>query len=99
MRTATKKERGCFCKKSNGVGTVIMSSSSEESVSSESEEETIDSEDKRKRGLPEGAPRIASGALIEGGDDEELRSVCVAGELHGALMQLFNLFLKRPLAL
>ena len=48
-------------------------------MSSESEEETIDSEDKRKRGLPEGAPRIASGALIEGGDDEELRSVCVCG--------------------
>ena len=52
----------------------IMSSSEE----SESEEETVDGEDNnntRKRGLPEGAPRIASGALIEGEDDEELRSV------------------------
>ncbi|CAI8007080.1 Cation channel sperm-associated protein 1 [Geodia barretti] len=49
--------------------------SSEESTSSESEseEEAIDGEDKRKRGAPEGAPRIASGPLMEGEDDEELR--------------------------
>ena len=69
-----------------------MSSSSEESTSSESEEETVDGEDKntRKRGLPEGAPRIASGALIEGEDDEELRSVVL---VHIAAVQQLFFFL------
>ena len=50
-------------------------SSEDSSSESESEREAVEGEDRRRRrSLPEGAPRIASGALIEGGDDEELRS-------------------------
>ena len=51
----------------------LMSSEESTSSESESEEEAIDGEDKRERGVPEGAPRIASGPLMEGEDDEELR--------------------------
>ena len=61
-------------------------SAEEESSSSESESEsegereregeTVETTgDNKWRNLPEGAPRIASGALMEGGADEEWRFV------------------------
>ena len=64
-----------YCSRASEQPSAASLMSSEESTSSESEseEEAIDGEDKRKRGAPEGAPRIASGPLMEGEDDEELR--------------------------
>ena len=47
-------------------------------VSSSATSEASDSEES----LPGGAPRISSGALLEGGEEEELRSTIRAYSVH-----------------
>ena len=57
----------------DGISNSYASASeSERDSESEADAEEV-AADKKRRNLPEGAPRIASGALMEGGDDEEWR--------------------------